>query len=302
MFGKINCRYRDSTQKDRRRTRSVTPRLLCFEARQVRELLRIGHNVHRTNERVPYIENQHRVRLAVKVAYDPRTAIDPGGPESQILRKHVCDTVHQAPCHLFRTMDQVWYRDRLPAAVAVKRDLAREHLDQAFHIAVTARCDEVIEENHVFSSRRLEPPTHGSDVLPRPVEDLAAIRFGLTEREPDFRVLEIEHLVQKKHGALNRRKPFEKDEQGHRKGLIQAQNSEGVVFLIGHHRLREPLTDVFHALRPSRLQLVDAQPADDRDQQRSRISDLGLRLLPADERLLNHVLGVSDAAEHPVRD
>src|SRR5260221_12734379 len=52
----------------------------------------------------------------------------------------------------------------------------------------------------------------------------------------------------------------------------------------------------------SGMEMVDAQAAHDSDQKRLSTSDLLIGLLPANERVLENVLGVGHAAHHAVGD
>jgi hypothetical protein len=83
--------------------------------------------------------------------------------------------------------------------------------------------------------------------------------------------------------------------------FISPYDSQRIAFRIGDERFGQPLANIFLALNARRLQIVDAQTADDGDQECSRGPEITIRgLLPADKRVLHHVLGVRDRSNHAV--
>jgi hypothetical protein len=74
---------------------------------------------------------------------------------------------------------------------------------------------------------------------------------------------------------------------------------------IRDERLGQPRADVALAANARRTEVVDREPRRGRSEVRLRRLDLRTVLdgaLEADERLLDDVLGLGDAAEHAVRD
>jgi hypothetical protein len=89
--------------------------------------------------------------------------------------------------------------------------------------------------------------------------------------------------------------------------LEEVDAAERVVkrFVAADDRLWRPLADVVLAAGARGVQLVDRQPGSHSSGERARRCDLlaGLkRLIHPQQRFLDHVLGVGDAAEHPVGD
>ena len=110
------------------------------------------------------------------------------------------------------------------------------------------------------------------------------------------RVVVIENLAKKKHGALRRVEPFQKNEKRDRQRVIRFGRRR-------NERLGQPLADVFLAPDAGRLQVIDAKARDDRDQERLRGSDVVVgRFQPSNERFLQEIFGVGDAADHPISD
>jgi hypothetical protein len=102
-----------------------------------------------------------------------------------------------------------------------------------------------------------------------------------------------EDFAQQEDRPLDRCQTFEEEEQRHRERLVDPENAERIILRFGDQRLGEPLANGLLAPHARRLEVVDAQSADDRDQKRLWRTDLVVRgLLPADEGLLKHVLGV----------
>ena len=111
--------------------------------------------------------------------------------------------------------------------------------------------------------------------------------------------------MQQQHGALLWRKAVEQHQhrQGERVGHLRLLGR--VIGAGGKDRLGEPLADVPLAPDPSRAQLVDRQPCRDGGHKGPGRVDLVPILehaMEAEQRLLDDVLGLRDAAQHPVGD
>ena len=91
------------------------------------------------------------------------------------------------------------------------------------------------------------------------MDDLPGGRFGLLDHGGDFRITDIEHVVQEKGGSLLGRKSFEQREERYRE--IVGEIEVTIRRRVGHDRLRQPLADVrlTFGLEPS--QPVDCQPS-----------------------------------------
>ena len=140
-------------------------------------------------------------------------------------------------------------------------------------------------------------------VLFRSAENLPAVGFRSPHRRRDLSVVIVEHFAEQKHGALDGIQPLQQDEECHGERFARPHGARGIARRIGHDRFGQPLADVFLALRTCGLQVIDAQPADDRDEERlGRTNLVARRLLPADEGILQHVFCVGDGSQHPIGD
>jgi hypothetical protein len=78
-----------------------------------------------------------------------------------------------------------------------------------------------------------------------------------------------------------------------------------IIVSVGDDRLWQPLADVALAADARGAQLVDRQPGGYCGYERGRRCDSLARvqrLMHSQQRFLHHVLGLGDAAEHPVGD
>jgi pimeloyl-ACP methyl ester carboxylesterase len=117
------------------------------------------------------------------------------------------------------------------------------------------------------------------------------------------RVVIIEHFTGQKYSPLDGIQTLQQHKECHGDRLARPHRARGIARRIGHDRFGQPLADVFLALHTSGLQVIDAQPADDRDEERLGRSNLvARRLLPANECILQHVFRVGDGSQHPVSD
>jgi hypothetical protein len=142
-------------------------------------------------------------------------------------------------------------------------------------------------------------------VPPRTDVELAAVVLRTVDDLCDLAVVVVEDFAQQEHRALDRRQAFEQNEKCHRKRVGGLRVCGGVGPGLGDERVGQPLADVLLAAHARRPQVVDAEPRHDGRQVRLRGVDLhavGLRLVDAQECLLHDVLGLTDAADHPVGD
>ena len=157
----------------------------------------------------------------------------------------------------------------------------------------------LLQQGRLRRLRDIEPLAIAAHALARAVDDLPACRFAPLDHRRDLAVADVEDVVQQESGALLGRKPFEQREEGHRK--IIGQVEVAIRRRRRDDRLRQPLTDVGLALGLEPPQPIDRQPARCRDEPRFRILDLVvLRLVPADVRVLDDILGIGARAEHAI--
>ena len=139
----------------------------------------------------------------------------------------------------------------------------------------------------------------------RACRELAGVVLALADDLGDLGVAVVEHVVQQEHRALLRREALQEHEEGERERVGHLGLAGRIGRAVGHERLGQPLADVGLASHAGRAQLVDREPRGHRrDVRPRRLDPLALleRLVEAEERLLDHVLGLGDAAEHPVGD
>jgi hypothetical protein len=122
-------------------------------------------------------------------------------------------------------------------------------------------------------------------------------RGAALHHRSDLRVLQREGLPQHKHYPLQWAQCLQHHQHRGRHRLRQCHLVLGL--WLGEHRLRQPLADIDLASRPSRPQVIKAQPAHHRGQPRPRILNL-LAAIQAQERLLHHLLGLEHTAKHPI--
>ena len=140
---------------------------------------------------------------------------------------------------------------------------------------------------------------------PRPGEYLPAVDLAAVDDRCDLVVAVAEHFAHEEHRALDLRERLEQHEERQRQGIGHLGHLRRAGVRGSEQRLRQPRPDVglaFHARGP---QFVDRKAGDDGCQERLRRRDLlagAARALEAQKSLLNEVLGVADAAEHPVGD
>ena len=121
----------------------------------------------------------------------------------------------------------------------------------------------------------------------------------------DLVVAVVEDIVEQEDGTLDRGEPFEQQQEGHRERVGVLGVLRGIrAARIGQERLGQPLADVALLAHPGRSQVVDREPRGDRRQVGLGRLDLRTLLdecvLVAQERVLDDVLGLGDAPQHPV--
>ena len=111
--------------------------------------------------------------------------------------------------------------------------------------------------------------------------------------------------MQKQRGPLLRRQILEQHQHRQRQRIGHLGMLGRIVDAVGEDRLGQPLANVLFSPRARRAKLVDRQPGGDSGDVGPRGGDLLAvldRLMDAQQRFLDDVLGFGDAAEHPVGD
>jgi hypothetical protein len=136
----------------------------------------------------------------------------------------------------------------------------------------------------------------------RAARQLAASRLAPAQRLGHLRERVVEHVVQQKRSALERREPVQRQQQ--RDGQIFRH----LGLRIGckprrvGDRIGQPRPDILLPAHSRRLQHVQTDPRRRRDQKRPRLHDaLAIGVVPAQVGLLHGVLGFCHRSEHAIR-
>jgi hypothetical protein len=277
----------------------------------VLELVGVDHGPDHLHHAIGDVEG-HDVDHAAfgVVGHQSRLAVDPGRLAAGAqLRRPARDAEHEA-------RDPVGPVERrgcgpgFAAAVPDHDHIGCEQFDQAAQVAARGGGEEPAGHLVALLPRGVEagPLEAGAalvDVVPGPGEDLAAVRFGLAGDLCDLLVFVTEHFMQQEDSPFGRRKTFQQDEKGHREGICHLGALGWVRFSACDEGLRQPGADVGLPPHPRGPQVADGQPGSDGGQVRLGSFEDGAvaeRAGQPQERLLHDVLGVADAAGHPVGD
>jgi hypothetical protein len=277
----------------------------------VLELVGVDHGPDRLHHAIGDVQGQDVDHEAFGVVgHQAGLAVDPGrlAAGAQVLGP-ARDAQHEAGYQL-GPVERPSCRPGLTAAVADHDHVGREEFEQAGQVAARRGGEEPARHLRALLPRGVEagPPEAGpalGDVLPGPGEDLAAVRLRLAGELRDLAVLVAEHLMEQEHRAFGRGQAFQQDEEGHREGIRQLRAFGRIRFGARDERLRQPGTDVGFPPHPGGPQVADGQPGRDGGQVRlGRGEGNAVAQRPGEpqERLLDDVLGVTDAAGHPVGD
>jgi hypothetical protein len=154
-------------------------------------------------------------------------------------------------------------------------------------------------------ARRLEAGPALLDVTSRASGELAHVVLALADDRGDLGIPVVEDVVKHEHGALLGGETLQQHQHRERQRVGHLRLLCRIVDAVGDDRLRQPLADVALAARAGGAQLVDRQPRRHGGHERAWRCDVlaaGQRLMEPQQRLLDHVLGLGDAAEHPIRD
>src|SRR6266571_557610 len=255
-----------------------------WQGRQARQLLRVAHDVDAAHPPFNNVQGDDAVRAPLEIIDDAGQPVDLHQAPDAVLRHEFPGGAHDETRHVQRTVDRVRHRGRLATSVGVEHDVAGEKRQETLQVSARGGVEELLEHFLALLHGGAEARPVLRDVLARPPKDLPAVRFALMDHLRDLRVLVLENLPQKEHGALDGRQPLQEEQERHRQRLADPGRFRGVAGRHGQQRLGKPRADVLLALDTRRLQMVQTQPADDGDQERPGIADVGLRgLLPADE-------------------
>ena len=275
------------------------------------ELVRVDDGPDHLDQAVGDVQYEHADHAALRVVDDrARLAVDPGqlAACAQLLTAAV--QPEQESGDPVRSGQRGEQRLPLAAAVADHDDVGREQIEQAGQVAAARGGEEPAGHLVALRGRCLEAWLAGAgpalvDVAPGPDEDLAAVRLGLAGDLGDLLVVVAEHLVQQEHRALGRRQALKQHEERHRQRIGHLGPLRGVGLAVRDERLGQPGADVGLTAHPRGPQVADRQPGGGRRQERLGQGDgraVAKRAGQPEEGLLHDVLGVADAAGHPVCD
>jgi hypothetical protein len=186
----------------------------------------------------------------------------------------------------------------LPPPSPTRTAPGREHGDQTLDVALARRGEEAGGERAALLGVGVEARPLLADAPAGAAEDLAAVLLGPAQHLADLGEGVVERVAQHEHGALVGRQALEQDEEREGDRLLVLDPPHRVVL---HERLRQPRARVGLAAHARRTQHVDRQPGGHGGQERLAVLD-ALSGVQAQQRLLHHVLGLGDRAEHPVGD
>ena len=281
---------------------------VCELPADVGQLVRVPHHADRGDGVVLHGHHVDAVQPPSHAQHEGRLAVDLGDVERDRFQRHTGGrrrpaNADQQSDHLLPAEDRTPRRRRLPAAVAPETDVLSQDAGQCRLAAFAEGANKALDQRSFFLHRRAESRLAFCNPPPGAVEQLAAVRRRHLEHAGDLLVFVVEHFAQQKHRALFGRQRFEQHDERERHRFRERQRSFRLAPVVGGDRLRQPGADVLLAGRARRLQPVEAQARDDRRQIRLDGAEaVGLGRRVAEPRVLQHVLRLGGAAEHPVRD
>ena len=228
-------------------------------------------------------------------------AVDPHPPALELAGRgaHLSHGGHEARDER-GAEERLLRRHRLAAAVGVQDGVLGEQLLQGLQVALLGGREEPFEQGVAGGLVGVEARAAGLEMLARPRHELPRVHLGPLDDVGDLRVLVPEHLAQQVGRPLDRGQPLQQHQQRQRQRIreLGARGRAGRRVL--DQRLRQPRPDIRLATGPRRLEDVDREPRHHRRHPGGRLVDRAFLARQAQERLLGHVLGLRDAAEHPV--
>jgi hypothetical protein len=277
----------------------------------VLELVGVDHGPDHLHYAIGDVESHDVDHEAVGVIrHQAWLAVDPGRLAAGAqLGRPARDAEHEARDPVGPVV-RLGCRPGLAAAVPDHDHVGREQFEQAGQVAARDGGEEPAGHLVALLARGVEtgPFKAGTalvDVVPGAGEDLAAVRLGLAGDLRDLPVLIAEYLMQQEDGPFGRRKTFQQDQEGHGQRVRHLGALSRVRFGACDEGLRQPGADVGLPPDARGPQVADGQPGGDGGQVRlGRVKDDAIpeRAGEPQERLLDDVLGVADAASHPVGD
>jgi len=273
---------------------------------EVLQLVRVDHGSDRLHRAVVDVEREHVRDPPLGVEHERAgLAVHVVELEGDAQLGHLLADPGEELAHAVPADDRSRPRRRVATAVAVDDDVGSEHLDERIDVPLGDRVEEPRGQAFALLPRRFEAGLPVVDVTACTSRELPTVVRPLADDLGDLVEAVAEDVVEQEDRALDRVELLEQDEERERERvrLLGVAGRVAPRVVVGEERLREPLAHVDLAARLRRAQVIDAEPRDDRGQKRLRRFDLGPlteRPLLAEERLLDDVLRLGDAAEHPV--
>src|SRR5215471_6859517 len=276
----------------------------CVRPGQAFQLLRVGNDINACDKPLDNVDRQNGVGTPVEIADDARFAVDFRSPADEPLRHKSLKPTEDGAPDIDRTIYRVGQRWRLSSAVRMENHVLREKSDESIQVAARSGLHELVQQAFVLLLGGFKSRAFVGKVLPGAPEDLAAVSLVEAEYRGNLGVFIVEHFTKQENRPLRRVQLLKKDQESHRQRLVDARDLRRTsVQRPRDQRLRKPLAEVLFALNSRRLQMVNAEPADDRHEKRSWRANLHFRgLPPADIALLHHVLGIRRTPQHSVCD
>jgi hypothetical protein len=277
----------------------------------VLELVRVDYGADRLHQAVGDVEGEDADHPAFGVVgHRAWLAVDEGRHAVGALVLRAAEQPDQEPGDSFRPVQRLAQGLALTAAVADRDHVGGQEFEQGVEVAAARGLEEAAGHLVALLARTVEPGLALVDVVPGAGEDLTAVRLGLAGDLGDLVVVVAEDLVEQEHGAFGRRQALEQDEEGHGQGIGHLGALRGVgggrgTQLARDERLGQPGTYVGLPPDPRGPQVADGQPGGHRGQVGLGRGDTGSVAQGASqpkEGLLDDILGVADAAGHPVGD
>ena len=275
------------------------------------ELVGVDHGAHHLHQAVGDIDGEDAGHPSLRVIdHRPGLAVDQGRYRIGALFPGPAEQPEQEPGHPFGPVRRLAQGQALAAAVADHDHVGSEELEQPAEVTAAHGVEEPAGHLVALLAGGLEARLALVDVVPGASEDLTAVRLGLAGDLGDLVVVVPEHLVQQEHGTFGRGQALEQDEEGHGQGIGHLGALRGVRGGRGAQLARDewfgkPGTHVGFPPDPRGPQVTDGQPGGDRGQVglgRGDALALAQSTGQPQEGLLDDVLGVADAAGHPVGD
>jgi hypothetical protein len=267
--------------------------------RHMPQLVGIAHDVDRRDQLAVDRHADGVIDFAIHVEQGARGAVDHGRLDAYVTVGILGRERHEEACDPVGAHDRIERRG-LPAAAIGDRDgICAQQSGQTRYIAAGDGLAERGQKPCMMIRCRGGGLACIAHRAAGPRRQLPARNLSPVEHRSDIRERLVEDVVKQEGGALQRRQPVQRQQQGERQVVSQFRRRVRRKALRIEHRFRQPGADIDFALRPGALERVETQPRHNGDKERFGIVNI-LRAGEADVGILHHVLGIAAAAEHAV--